>query len=187
MAGFATRASFAGHPSRSATAGHALTFNQDHPMGAGQITFRENDKVHWRNRSCSDVLPRRSRALSLHRDTPIRTKSISQMNTARGRLSGSFIRCFENELIPLHRDYILGGTTPEDLLILAHTVQLSVLTRREQEIATLVGRGHSNKLIARQLGLSEGTVKAHVHRILQKLRFQNRIALIGALSIADEA
>jgi two-component system nitrate/nitrite response regulator NarL len=66
-------------------------------------------------------------------------------------------------------------------------VQLNVLTRREQEIATLVSRGHSNKLIARQLGLSEGTVKAHVHRILQKLRFQNRIALIGALSIADEA
>ena len=36
MAGFATRASFAGHPSRSATAGHALTFNPDHLMGASQ-------------------------------------------------------------------------------------------------------------------------------------------------------
>jgi hypothetical protein len=29
-------ASFAGHPSRSATTGHALTFNPDHLMGAGQ-------------------------------------------------------------------------------------------------------------------------------------------------------
>jgi hypothetical protein len=37
MAGFATRASFAGHPSRSATTGHALTFNPDHLMGAGQL------------------------------------------------------------------------------------------------------------------------------------------------------
>jgi hypothetical protein len=37
MAGFATLASFAGHPSRSGTAGHALTFNSDHQMGAGQI------------------------------------------------------------------------------------------------------------------------------------------------------
>ena len=36
MAGFATRASFAGHTSRSATAGHALTFNPDHLMGADQ-------------------------------------------------------------------------------------------------------------------------------------------------------
>src|ERR1019366_1690406 len=35
MAGFATRASFAGHPSRSAPAGHALLFNPDHLMGAG--------------------------------------------------------------------------------------------------------------------------------------------------------
>ena len=37
MAGFATRASFAGHPSCSATAGHALTFNPDQLMGAGQF------------------------------------------------------------------------------------------------------------------------------------------------------
>ena len=35
MAGFATGASFAGHPSRSATADHALTINPDHLMGAG--------------------------------------------------------------------------------------------------------------------------------------------------------
>ena len=35
MAGFETWASFAGLPSRSATAGHALTFNPDHPTGAG--------------------------------------------------------------------------------------------------------------------------------------------------------
>ena len=37
MAGFETWASFAGLPSRSATAGHALTFNPDHPTGAGHI------------------------------------------------------------------------------------------------------------------------------------------------------
>ena len=36
MAGFETWASFADLPSRSATAGHALTFNPDHPTGAGQ-------------------------------------------------------------------------------------------------------------------------------------------------------
>ena len=36
MAGFATRVSFAGHPSHSATADHALTFNPDHLLGAGQ-------------------------------------------------------------------------------------------------------------------------------------------------------
>ena len=40
MAGFETWASFAGLPSRSATAGHALTFNPDHPTGAGQSSLR---------------------------------------------------------------------------------------------------------------------------------------------------
>jgi hypothetical protein len=35
VAGCATRTSFAGHPSRSAKTKHALTFNLDHPMGAG--------------------------------------------------------------------------------------------------------------------------------------------------------
>ena len=35
MAGFATRTSFAGHPSRGAKARHALTFKSDHLSGAG--------------------------------------------------------------------------------------------------------------------------------------------------------
>jgi hypothetical protein len=34
MAGCATRTSYAGHPSNSATADHELTFEPDHPMGA---------------------------------------------------------------------------------------------------------------------------------------------------------
>ena len=41
---------FAGHPSRSATAGHALTFNPDHLTGAGQdiATMKSFSPVfHW--------------------------------------------------------------------------------------------------------------------------------------------
>jgi hypothetical protein len=34
MAGAAIRTGYAGHPGHSAPAGHALTFNLDHPMGA---------------------------------------------------------------------------------------------------------------------------------------------------------
>jgi two-component system nitrate/nitrite response regulator NarL len=55
------------------------------------------------------------------------------------------------------------------------------LTPREYEVALLVGRGLSNKGVARELGLSEGTVKLHVHKIFHKLGARNRYALISAV------
>jgi|SRR5271166_323139 len=48
----------------------------------------------------------------------------------------------------------------------------SVLSPREREVALLVARGLANKEIARELGLSQGTVKLHVHSIFLKLRAQ---------------
>ena len=45
----------------------------------------------------------------------------------------------------------------------------TVLSPREREVVFLVAHGLSNKEVARELGLSEGTVKTHVHSILQKL------------------
>ena len=52
-----------------------------------------------------------------------------------------------------------------------------VLTPREREVALLVARGLSNKQVARELGLSTGTVKQHLHTIFQKLGAKNRHAL----------
>jgi Response regulator containing a CheY-like receiver domain and an HTH DNA-binding domain len=54
---------------------------------------------------------------------------------------------------------------------------LSSLTPRELEIAGLACSGMSNKVIARELGAGEGTVKIHLHNIFQKLRINNRTAL----------
>ena len=48
------------------------------------------------------------------------------------------------------------------------------LTPREREVLVLIGRGMPNKLIARELGLSEKTVKAHVSSILGKLGVTDR-------------
>jgi two-component system nitrate/nitrite response regulator NarL len=49
------------------------------------------------------------------------------------------------------------------------------LTEREYEIVSLIAQGSSNKLIARRLHISEGTVKVHVKHILKKLRLHSRI------------
>jgi DNA-binding CsgD family transcriptional regulator len=48
------------------------------------------------------------------------------------------------------------------------------LTPREQEVAVLIARGHSNRAIAEHLVLSERTVEDHVSRILHRLGFTSR-------------
>ena len=51
----------------------------------------------------------------------------------------------------------------------------SILTRRESEILQLVAGGLSNKEIANELTITEGTVKNHVHNSLEKLHLTNRV------------
>ena len=93
----------------------------------------------------------------------------------------------------LHR--VLGGETaiaPELTGILAHALQpnkttgdkqgaqttndpFAKLTPRERQILEHLAQGQSNKLIARHLGISEGTVKLHVKAILRKLGLRSRV------------
>ncbi len=54
---------------------------------------------------------------------------------------------------------------------------LANLTRREYEIATLVGNGESNKQIARLLAITERTVKAHLTEVFRKLDVADRLKL----------
>jgi RNA polymerase sigma factor (sigma-70 family) len=54
---------------------------------------------------------------------------------------------------------------------------LGLLTHRESQIVRLVSEGLSNKEIARQLSISQGTVKVHLHNIFQKLDISNRTVL----------
>jgi two-component system nitrate/nitrite response regulator NarL len=51
----------------------------------------------------------------------------------------------------------------------------SELTPREMEILCLLAEGQSNKLIPRNLGISDGTVKLHVKAILRKLGIHSRV------------
>lgn len=59
---------------------------------------------------------------------------------------------------------------PEDSLI-------STLTPRELQVARMVHMGGNNKMIARELDISERTVKAHLSAIFRKLDIENRLHL----------
>jgi two-component system nitrate/nitrite response regulator NarL len=52
---------------------------------------------------------------------------------------------------------------------------LSELTPRELEILQHLAEGQSNKVIARELGITDGTVKLHVKAILRKLKVRSRV------------
>ena len=54
---------------------------------------------------------------------------------------------------------------------------MSVLSGREREVMHLICRGLQNAEIARQLNLSEETVRVHLHNIFRKLAMRNRAAL----------
>jgi DNA-binding NarL/FixJ family response regulator len=61
----------------------------------------------------------------------------------------------------------------------SHLPSDSHLSQREREILTLVSRGASNKQIAKDLVLTEGTVKNHLHNILSKLHARNRAEAVA--------
>lgn len=55
------------------------------------------------------------------------------------------------------------------------TSLLAKLTSREHEILKLIAKGLSNKQIARDLDISDGTVKVHVKHVLKKLGLRSRV------------
>ncbi|MES9846701.1 MAG: response regulator [Candidatus Sedimenticola sp. PURPLELP] len=93
-----------------------------------------------------------------------------------------------NELITALEEIVAGSTVVAKELtgILAKAVQgesdssaaqdaFSDLTPREREILCHLAEGQSNKVIARNLGISDGTVKLHVKAILRKLDVHSRV------------
>jgi len=107
----------------------------------------------------------------------------------RSGAQGYLIKDMEpDDLVVALRDIVAGKTivAPDLAPVLAKVVQgesvtardpspFSDLTPREGEILGLLAEGQSNKAIARNLGISDGTVKLHVKAILRKLGVHSRV------------
>ncbi len=107
----------------------------------------------------------------------------------RSGAQGYLIKDMEpDDLVVALRDIVAGKTVvaPDLAPVLAKVVQgesvkprdpspFSELTPRESEILGLLAEGQSNKAIARNLGISDGTVKLHVKAILRKLGVHSRV------------
>jgi RNA polymerase sigma factor (sigma-70 family) len=61
---------------------------------------------------------------------------------------------------------------------------LAMLTPREREVFELVIRGKTNKQVGSKLGATERTIKAHRHRVMEKLQVQTIAELV---SLAERA
>jgi two-component system NarL family response regulator len=55
-----------------------------------------------------------------------------------------------------------------------HAKHLDSLTSRERQVLACIADGDDNRTIAQRLAIGEGTVRSHVHVLLQKLQVSNR-------------
>ncbi len=109
--------------------------------------------------------------------------------SVRGGAKGYLLKDLEpDDLIGSLRKVMAGerAIAPEMAGVLARVVhgdepvsdsddRFAELTPREMEILCHLAQGESNKEIARELGISNGTVKLHVRAILRKLRVRSRV------------
>jgi two-component system nitrate/nitrite response regulator NarL len=135
---------------------------------------------------------RRIRSEGLDRRVAMLTTSTEEPDliaSLQAGANGYLLKDMEpDELVAALSDIVAGKTivAPELTGILARAVRQepesapkrpapSELTPREQEILCHLAAGQSNKAIARELGISDGTVKLHVKAILRKLAVHSRV------------
>ncbi|MEE9493773.1 MAG: response regulator [Gammaproteobacteria bacterium] len=117
------------------------------------------------------------------------TEERDLVESLRSGAQGYLLKDMEpDQLVLALRDIVKGKTVvaPDLAQVLAKVVQsdgtiveeqspFDDLTPRENEILSLLAEGQSNKVIARNLGISDGTVKLHVKSILRKLGVHSRV------------
>lgn len=118
------------------------------------------------------------------------------IDSVRSGAKGYILKAGSSAVLEHAVSLVLSGETylPLPRSVLASAVQaeppragnqlLERLTDRQRDVFQLLLAGHSNKEIARELGVLEGTVKVHVRAIMQKLGVKNRtqVAVVAARS-----
>jgi two-component system nitrate/nitrite response regulator NarL len=82
---------------------------------------------------------------------------------------------FGKTIVAPHLTSVLVRFVRGDMTVSKTTGPFSELTPRESEILELMAEGQGNKVIARNLGISDGTVKLHVKAVLRKLDVHSRV------------
>jgi FixJ family two-component response regulator len=71
---------------------------------------------------------------------------------------------------------VIRGLKSKLEVVRAHT---AALTPRERQVFGLVIRGDTNKQVARALGCTERTIKAHRHRVMEKMQVRSLAELVS--------
>jgi len=118
------------------------------------------------------------------------TEERDLVESLRNGAQGYLIKDMEpDQVVDALHEIVAGNTVvaPDLTGVLAKVVQgghhepelpvdpFAELTPREREILHHVAEGQSNKVIARHLGISDGTVKLHVKAVLRKLGLHSRV------------
>ena len=80
---------------------------------------------------------------------------------------------------------------PHPFSVPVDPARLATLTTREREVLRHLARGDSNRLLAKHLGITERTVRAHVTNVVRKLSVESRfkaslVAIQHHESLIDE-
>jgi DNA-binding NarL/FixJ family response regulator len=123
-------------------------------------------------------------------------ESADVIDSVRAGAKGYILKSGSSALLEHAISLVLSGETyvplPRTVLVSAIAAEperptnhmLDRLTDRQRDVFQLLLAGHSNKEIARSLGVLEGTVKVHVRAIMQKLGVKNRTQVAVAAARA---
>jgi DNA-binding NarL/FixJ family response regulator len=109
---------------------------------------------------------------------------------------GSYFPALQPERHPTQPHEATDGTSPSAVVLDGNGAMqdavgagstLTSLTERQRTVLERVSRGDSNKIIARGLGIKEGTVKFHVRQLMRKLGVANRTQIAIACATGTGA